>query len=169
MNKRNEAIYSGMGILSMEMNIKYVLGNEELLDSVKALWEELNQLHLEKSPYFKSFYANNTFEARKATLLSTSPKGQICVILAYDQDAVIGYCIVSVADETGEIDSIFVCDPYRNKGIASTLMEKALTWLKQSGPKTMVIKVSVGNEEVFAFYAKYGFYPRLTELQIISE
>ncbi len=48
-------------------------------------------------------------------------------------------------------------------------MEKALGWLKKSKPKNIIIKVSVGNEDVFGFYAKYGFYPRVTELQMISE
>lgn len=152
----------------MGTNIHYVLGKEDLLDSVKILWQELNKLHLEKSLYYKEFYANNTFEARKESLLSTARKGRLCIMLAYDADMIVGYCIASVVDDTGEIDSIYVSNNYRKMGIAGNLMDKALDWLKQSNAKKMVIKVSVGNEEVFGFYAKYGFYPCLTELQRLS-
>ena len=149
----------------METNIHYAFGKEDLLDSVKVLWQELNKLHLEKSPHYKEFYANNTFEARKESLLSTARKGRLCIMLAYDADMIVGYCIASVVDDTGEIDSIYVSNNYRKMGIAGNLMDKALDWLKQSNSKKMVIKVSVGNEEVFGFYAKYGFYPCLTELR----
>lgn len=148
------------------MNIRYVSGKEDLLDSVKALWEELNKLHIDKSPYYKDFYANNTFEARKTTLLSTAQKGQLYIVLAYNASFVVGYCIASLVDDTGEIDSIFVSSDYRKMGIAGNLMDKALNWLRQSNPMKIVIKVSVGNEEVFGFYAKYGFYPCLTELRM---
>ena len=151
----------------MEANIHYVFGKEDILDRVKPLWQELNKLHLDKSPYFRDAYANNTFETRKATLLSTAQKGQLSIILAYDAASVVGYCIASVVDDTGEIDSIFVSTSYRKMGIAGNLMDTALNWLKERNPKNIVIKVSVGNEQVFGFYAKYGFYPCLTELQML--
>lgn len=153
----------------MEANIHYVFGKEDLLDCVKPLWQELNKLHLEKTPRFQGFYANNTFEARKAALLSTAQKGRLSVILAYDAAIVVGYCIASVVGDAGEIDSIFVASAYRKMGIAGNLMDKALNWLKERNPKGMVIKVSVGNEEVFGFYAKYGFYPCLTELRTLPK
>lgn len=151
----------------MKANIHYVFGKEDLLDCVKPLWQELNKLHLGKSPYFRDFYANNTFETRKTTLLSTATKGQLSIILAYDTAIVVGYCIASVVGDTGEIDSIFVSNGYRKMGIASNLMNNALNWLEALNLKNIVIKVSVGNEEIFRFYAKYGFYPCLTELQML--
>lgn len=153
----------------MKTEINYIIGNEELLDRVKDLWTELNQLHAEKSIYNKKYYANNTFEARKKALLSTSRNGQLCIVLAHDETALVGYCIASIVAETGEIDSIFVTKSYRKKGIAGNMMNQALDWLKRRNPNKTVIKVSVGNEEVYGFYAKFGFYPYLTELQKISE
>lgn len=91
----------------METNIHYVFGKEDLLDCVKPLWQELNKLHLDQSPCFKDFYASNTFETRKAALLSTARKGQLSIILACDAATVVGYCIASIVGNTGEIDSIF--------------------------------------------------------------
>lgn len=153
----------------METNIHYVLGKEDLLDCIKPLWQELNKLHFGKSPCFRDFYANNTFETRKAALLSTAQQGQLTIIVACDAAVVVGYCVASVVGDTGEIDSIFVSSGYRNMGIAGSLMDKALKWLKERSPKNMVVKVSVGNEEVFGFYAKYGFYPCLTELRMLPD
>ena len=153
----------------METNIHYVFGKEDLLDCVKPLWQELNKLHLDQSPCFKDFYASNTFETRKAALLSTARKGQLSIILACDAAPVVGYCIASTVGNTGEIDSIFVSSGYRKMGIAGHLMDKALSWLKERKPKNMVVKVSAGNEKVFGFYARYGFYPCLTELQMLPD
>jgi len=151
------------------MNVHYVIGNEELLDAIQFLWEELNKMHLEKSVHFKDFYSKNTFEIRKEALLKAAQKGQILIVLAYDEDFLIGYCVASLVDEVGEIDSLFVSASYRGNGIAMHLMEKSLNWLKQNAPRKTVIKVSAGNEDVFGFYAKHGFFPRLSELQMISE
>jgi ribosomal protein S18 acetylase RimI-like enzyme len=153
----------------METDIRYISGNEELLDSIKCLWEELNKVHLAKSPYFKESFARNTFDARKGALLASAQKGRLHVILAYDNSLLVGYCVSSILEEAGEIDSIYVSDDYRNRGIASSLMEKSLAWLNQNNSKKTVIKVAVGNEEVLSFYAKHGFYPRLTELYTLPE
>jgi ribosomal protein S18 acetylase RimI-like enzyme len=151
------------------MNIHYVTGNEELLDAIQFLWEELNKIHLEKSVHFRDFYSRNTFEIRKETLLKTAQKGHMLIVLAYDEDFLIGYCVASLVDGVGEIDSLFVSVSYRGNGIGKHLMEKSLNWLKQNAASKTVIKVSVGNEDVFGFYTKHGFFPRLSELQMISE
>ncbi len=150
------------------MEIYYIAGNEELLNRIKPLWEGLNAIHQAKSVHFKAHYAGFTFEARQNALLKTASEGRLRVILAYDGERLIGYCVASVADETGEIDSIFVSEAFRGKGIASRLMERALDWLKAKGAAKIALKVSVGNEDVLGFYAKHGFYPRLLELQHVG-
>jgi ribosomal protein S18 acetylase RimI-like enzyme len=151
------------------VNINYILGREELLDHIKCLWEELNGIHLEKSLHFKDFYSNNTFEARKKILLEAAQKGQMFIALAYAEDLLIGCCVAGLVDGTGEIHSLFVAERYRKNGIATCLMNKSLNWLKQNNSRKTVVKVIVGNEDVWGFYARHGFFPRLTELQIISD
>ncbi len=147
------------------MDISYISGNEELLDSIEPLWVELNKLHLEKSQYFKSLYTRNTFEARKKALLSAARKGHMLVVLACDKDLSVGYCVASLVEGIGEIDSLFVAENYRKQGIAKRLMNEALQWLETFNPVKIIVKVSVGNEDVFGFYARYGLLPRLAELQ----
>jgi ribosomal protein S18 acetylase RimI-like enzyme len=151
------------------VDIHYILGNEELLDNIKCLWEKLNEMHLKKSVNFKDFFSKHTFEARKKSLLAIAQKGQMLIVLAYEKDLLIGYCIASLVDEVGEINSLFVSENYRKCGIATHLMDTSLNWLKQNNPSKTVVKVSVGNETVFEFYARYGFSPRFTELEMVPE
>ena len=39
------------------------------------------------------------------------------------------------------------------------MTEASLNWIKANRVKQIRIAVSIGNEEVFGFYAKYGFLP----------
>lgn len=152
----------------MRNNIYFTTGNENLIDDIKDLWEELNRLHLGKSPYFQHYYKTFTFQARKEALISASEKGQLFIIIAHEKDVKIAYCVASFVDGIGEIDSIYVKPEYRSAHIGKALMETALEWIKSNRAKKITVKVAFGNEEVFGFYAKFGFAPRLTEMQIIE-
>ena len=151
----------------MDKKIEFITGDTSLLDEIKELWEELNQLHIEKSVDFKNHYKAFTFAARKESIVRHIENGALLVAIAYCNNLKIGYCISSVVDGIGEIDSIFVKTGYRKSDVGHKLMEMSLDWIKTNAAKKIVVKVSVGNEEVFGFYSKYGFAPSLTELQII--
>jgi len=43
-------------------------------------------------------------------------------------------------------------------------MKSALGWMDSLSVEKRTIGVAVGNEEVFGFYAKYNFYPRMIVL-----
>lgn len=147
--------------------IEFITGDTSLLDEIKELWEELNQLHIVKSVDFRNHYKAFTFAARKESIVRHIENGALLVAIAYCNNLKIGYCISSVVDGIGEIDSIFVKTGYRKSDVGHKLMEISLGWIKTNAAKKIVVKVSVGNEEVFGFYSKYGFAPCLTELQII--
>ena len=153
----------------MDTEIILKTGDENCLCDIEELWKELNKLHLEKSPDFKCHFRTLTFQSRRESLLCKAEKGKLNIIIAYHKDNKIGYCISSIADDTGEIDSIYVKDDYRNRCVGNMLMEASLRWLKTNNAKLINVAVSIGNEEVFGFYAKYGFKPRLTLLQLNSK
>ncbi|MBN1166952.1 MAG: GNAT family N-acetyltransferase [Methanospirillaceae archaeon] len=70
----------------------------------------------------------------------------------------IGYCIASIsADNTGELDSLFVIDSYRQKGIGSELGSHALYRLNYRGVEKKRALVTYENEEVLNFYEGLGF------------
>lgn len=152
----------------MDSEIILKTGDESCLSDIRELWEELNQLHLEKSPDFKPHYRALTFQSRRESLLAKAEKGKLSTIIAYHNEMRIGYCVSSIVDDAGEIDSIYVKADYRKRLVGTMLMESSLNWLEENGVTSISVAVSVGNEEVFGFYAKYGFKPRLTILQLNS-
>jgi ribosomal protein S18 acetylase RimI-like enzyme len=151
--------------------IKYVSGDETLLDSIDRLWAGLNQQHLDSSPDFKLYYKALTFEKRKVVLLQKARTGALRVELAKDEQAgqYVGYCVSSIdANKVGGIESLFVEEPYRGFGIGDALIKSALIWMDEKGAETKMVSVAAGNEEAFRFYARYGFRPRRTVLEQIK-
>jgi diamine N-acetyltransferase len=149
--------------------IWYVSGNEALLDEVKTLWEALNQHLLECSRDFKQHYSDMTWEKRKRALMRKAEGGEMHLDLAMDEASgkTVGYCISSTNKEekTGEVESIYVEEAFRKRGIGSELMLKALAWMDQKGAEKKVVAVTSGNEEAFIFYRRFGFVKRKTVME----
>ncbi|MBN1874049.1 MAG: GNAT family N-acetyltransferase [Anaerolineae bacterium] len=149
------------------MEIIYIIGSTELLNVVGPLWEKLNVHHAERSPYFGIQYAEGTYAERRARLLEKAESAILRVELAWESETGynIGYCVSSVTEAAGVIESIFIEADYRGQGIGDTLMQHALTWMDSHNVSVKQVVVAVGNEEAFGFYARYGFRPRHTILR----
>ena len=149
------------------VKVTYISGNARLLIRVAPLWEELNKQHLSLSPHFKEYYRTLKFEDRKQAILQRAVGGEVRVDLVMDAANIpVGTCVSSIDNElTGQIDLIFVTQPYRNQGIGTKLMEKALEWLNSKGAKKNIVSVAVGNEQAYIFYSQFGFFPRRTLLE----
>ncbi len=139
--------------------VTYDAGGAELLDSVEPLWRQLIQHHSELSLHFGQEIASHTFEKRRANLVSKA--GKLRVELAKAQGEPVGYSISTINDAgVGEIDSMFVVEASRNEGVGDALMRSALDWLDSNGVASKVLTVAIGNEQVYSFYERYGFFPR---------
>jgi GNAT superfamily N-acetyltransferase len=139
------------------MEIKQLKENN--LFEIKHLWEQLNELHKQKSNNFKDYYARFTFEKR---MESIHEKENFAVFIAEHDEEIVGYTIVSCLKDLGEIDSIFLIPTLRNSGLGKKLIEKAEEWLSEQNINKIVISVADGNEAVFPFYQSLGYHPRLT-------
>jgi diamine N-acetyltransferase len=152
--------------------IKFIQYDQTQLDEIKALWEGLNSCMGERSTYFKQYFAAMKWVKRKADLLEKAAKGLMRIDLAVDEitGQSVGYIVSSVnSKKIGEIESIFVCEAYRSMGVGDRLMKKALTWMDQNCSVEKIVEASVGNEQVFGFYGRYGFLPRLIQLKQVKE
>jgi len=152
----------------MNKHVKFIHGDEALLDQIRVLWEALNSHHLGLSTNFKQHYQDMTFEKRRADLLKKAATGKMRVDLAVYKvtGQNVGYCVSSFNQEKiGEVESIFVDANYRGMGIGDALMKKTLCWMDQEGAMEKIVEVASGNEEAFCFYSKYGFLPRKTLLK----
>jgi diamine N-acetyltransferase len=151
-------------------SIKYIRTDKSGIDQIKELWEGLCRHHHDRSKDFKERYAKMTFESRKKDLLKKLGEGEVFLEIAQDSvsNRKIGYCLSIVTthkEPEGEVESLFIDQAYRGTGIGDIFMKHALEWLDSKQVKTKRIVVAAGNEEVFPFYEKYGFYHKFSTLE----
>lgn len=126
---------------------------------IKPLWEQLNSVHIEKSIYFKNKYEKFTFDDRIESIYKKAQNGIIMfdMILDREIEQYVGYCLSSIEDHSGEIDSIFIEESYRKHKLGHNLMKNALEWFESNSIKDIKINVVYANDEALSFYEKYGF------------
>jgi len=142
------------------MNTKTITVDE--INEIKTLWENLNAHHLSRSTYFKEHFSKFTFEKRLAGL---KKRDRLIAYIAEDNGENVGYCIATVDGLDGEIDSLFVKQSHRSKGLGKELMSLALKWLEQQNCETIRVSVAEGNEDALDFYRRFGFAERLIVMQ----
>jgi RimJ/RimL family protein N-acetyltransferase len=135
------------------------------LVQIKALWENLNQLHLKDSRFFKDHYQNFIFEERIESWKDL-PDEDFKVVVVSKEAQLLGYCVASLRGRVGEIESVYLEEPIRNSGIGGEIVRLCLDWLHQKQAKKIVVSVADGHESVIPFYQKLGFQPRLTYLEL---
>jgi len=134
------------------MNITYTNGDISIINEIQHLWEELNIHHGVVSPFFKQVFETNSFNHRVSNLLRKYRKGFIRIDVAKDKELPVGYVISTINEENdGEIESIFIKDRFRGKGIGESLMQKAVDWLDGRNVRSKVVAVVYGNEDAFGF------------------
>jgi putative acetyltransferase len=127
------------------------------LSLLKPLWEELNEHHLRNSEHFKDWFRDYSFEKHVEMRL----KGKELFAQAIEAGgSYVAFCLSTLgAISQGEIDSLYVREAFRGSGYGRALVESALAWLGERKAAAVTISAAGGNEEVFGFYAKFGFFP----------
>lgn len=117
---------------------------------------------------YGKYYTNN--------LLKKVSKQNGIIILAYEQDRVIG-CIVGVIEEqskddvlgciptkAGRVLELFVSEEYRHCGVGSKLMKKVGDYFKHKKCDITRIEVFEPNKSAYNFYKKLGYSDRIIDL-----
>ena len=145
----------------MTETIEFTSGSTELLDRISPLWEKIKAHHVRKSLHFSEEMNSKSFTARKKDLILKAKYLRVDIAIDSITKKDVGYCISTIdSNNRGEIDSLFIEEPFRKQGIGKKLTEMALTWLKSNNATDSSIFVAFGNEEVLDFYKSFGFYPR---------
>lgn len=141
-----------MDICIVEKDIKEI-------ELMKPLWEQLNSIHYDKSIYFKSKYEKFTFDKRMESIYKKAQESIIKfdLLLDNDKEEYVGYCLSSIEESLGEIESIFIEKQYRKLGLGDKLMDSTLDWFESKGIKNIEINVVYANDEALPFYNRYGF------------
>ena len=144
------------------MNTIIVEKDIKEIELIKPLWKQLNSVHFEKSIHFKSKYEKFTFDKRMEAIYEKAQKGIIKFDMLFDSDTgnYVGYCLSSIENNSGEIESIYIENQYRKLGLGAKLMESALNWFELNEITDIQINVVYGNDEALPFYENYGFHAR---------
>jgi ribosomal protein S18 acetylase RimI-like enzyme len=148
------------------MNYSTEILNLNDIEKIKPLWEKLNERHFSVSKNFKRHYKEQTFEKRCEKFRAV-PEGCLRIEAARDAGGVMmGYCICSIENGAGELDSIYALPECRGARLGSYLAQRGIEWMKQNGCTIISVTVADGNEDVFPFYESLGFAVRKTVLQL---
>jgi len=135
------------------------------LDLIEPLWNELKDYHHSKTIDFDDYYQSNNFAKRKAELVA---KDKLVVFVASQANELIGFCVASMNNGLGEIDSLYVSPTNRENGYGSLLIAQALEWLKSHQATAIRLSVGQGNEAVIEYYEKLGFKMRATLMELMN-
>lgn len=80
------------------------------------------------------------------------------MLLDNDSRDYIGYCLSSIEDSLGVIDSIYIKNQYRKFGLGDKLINSSLKWFESNAIINIEINVIYANDEVLPFYEHYGFH-----------
>jgi diamine N-acetyltransferase len=150
----------------MPATITYQSGGIEYLETIRPLWQALNRYHQSISPHFEHEFANFIFDQRVANLRRIYDDQAIHLDIAWSGERSLAYLITAISPTgVGELESIYVEAEFRGQGIGDELMKRGLVWLHAQNPVSVEVKVAVGNEDTYPFYARYGFYPHLVTLK----
>lgn len=156
----------------MRPSTEFVSGGAELIDEIKEMWHLLNLHASKRSPFFSDQFAERTFQLRKDELLSKAKTCRLRIVIARDktEEKDLGFCASSIDDlGNGEIESLFVDDEARRRGVGDALMRQTLDWMKEQGARGTVVFTVYGDESIFSFYARYGFRPKMVMLESVFD
>ncbi len=135
------------------------------LAAVVRLWEQLNRMHEVYSPAWRT--ADEAPELFRSGLERGLTSGQVLLIVAVEEDEVIGYCHAIVKINTrllgertvGTIVSICVDPGRRSRGAGARLIEACLDLFRVKGIERVETLVSNRNERALKFWDDVGFLP----------
>ena len=116
---------------------EYISGGAELLDRIQPLWGELRTHHAAVSVYFGPQLAEVPFAKRSQNLRRKAARGALRVELAFHAATgePVAYLTASLDEEQkGEIDSIYIAEAHRGRGLADRLMKMPWPGSMRPGP-----------------------------------
>ena len=76
-----------------------------------------------------------------------------------DHGTILGYAVLRILADEGEIQRIGVYPHYRRQGIARKLMDAMVTFARARGVRAIALEVRESNRAAIGLYEKLGFRP----------
>lgn len=78
-------------------------------------------------------------------------------LVAKEENEVIGYIGMSIVIDEGYIFNVAVREKYRNKGVATALINELVTYGKKNNFSFITLEVRESNLPAISLYSKFGF------------
>lgn len=78
-------------------------------------------------------------------------------LVAKEENEVIGYIGMSIVIDEGYIFNVAVRERYRNKGVATALINELITYGKKNNFSFITLEVRASNLTAVSLYSKFGF------------
>lgn len=78
-------------------------------------------------------------------------------LVAKEENEVIGYIGMSIVIDEGYIFNVAVRESYRNKGVATALINELVTYGKKNNFSFITLEVRESNQPAISLYSKFGF------------
>jgi ribosomal protein S18 acetylase RimI-like enzyme len=148
-------------------SFQFKVGSIELLPLCHDLWELFIENQIQNAGEMSDGVATYLQSQRDGGLLAKTSEGKLHIQLVYTsnhQDP-IGFCITSLSsDRIGEVEALYILDKYQGNNLGTKLLQNSLQWLEVNNASEQKLIVAVGNEQIFSFYQKFGFFPGYTTL-----
>ena len=116
----------------------------------KATEQEIEEIARIEAKVFSDAWSSKS-------ILETFRQTQAMVAVAVEEKTVIGYCILYIALDEGEIARIAIEPEWRKQGVGQGLLDHICEHCKKCGVERLLLDVREGNESARRFYEKYGF------------
>ena len=90
-------------------------------------------------------------------------------LVAEDQGTFAGHAAILFTGETAEILSVAVLPAFREKGLATKLLEETEKQTFRNDAIEMLLEVRISNLPAIRLYEKYGFLPMDHEMELPEE
>lgn len=144
--------------------MKYLDIKIENIDLIETLWEKNRAYHEALSEYFSHEYELLCFGDRMKKFRAMD-ENLYKITVCQDHENIIGYCISTIKDGVGEVESIHVDATKRGRGIGEALVSSHLQWMREIACTRIGVTVSQENAATIGFYRKLGFYPNTLYMQ----
>jgi ribosomal protein S18 acetylase RimI-like enzyme len=137
----------------------------EQKEAIRPLWDELRRLTRDMSTHFARHYEELDWNESVQKFVDPAVETRIDVARDGEGGRIVGYVIGSVdRARVAEVDSFYVAEPYRGRGIGRQLLERSVSWIMERCPGECRIFTAYENRAALRLYERLGFYPRLVLL-----
>ena len=111
-------------------------------------------------------WPDNEFDDLKQEMKETILDQEAVFFLYFDNDIPVGFAQCQLRHDyvegtdsspVGYLEGVFVIESYRNKGIATQLLQQCELWSKKNGCIEFASDCEITNVESYVFHIKFGF------------